>query len=153
MDTAGNLYGTTAAGGDRNCEPPEGCGVVFKLSRAGRIKVLHTFRGGSDGAVPYGGVILDAEGNLYGTTVYGGTGSCADPYPGCGVVFKVDSASKETILHTFTGGADGANPHAALIRDARGRLYGTTESGGKVKTCDCSDCNPGCGVVFRITSP
>jgi uncharacterized repeat protein (TIGR03803 family) len=151
MDAAGNLYGTTGAGGDFKCDP-EGCGVVFKLDRTGKRTVLHTFTGGSDGEFPYGGVILDAEGNLYGTTVYGGTGTCSDPYgPGCGLVFKVDPGGKETVLHTFTGGADGANPHAGLVRDTKGRLYGTTESGGNLKACDCSDCTPGCGVVFRIT--
>jgi uncharacterized repeat protein (TIGR03803 family) len=84
MDKAGNLYGTTKYGGNLSCNPPLGCGVVFKLNTAGNETVLHTFSGGTDGALPVAGLTRDSAGNLYGTTLQGGTG-CAN---GCGVVFK-----------------------------------------------------------------
>lgn len=108
MDAAGNLYGTTAGGGDLKCGPPDGCGVVFKLDGTGKETVLHTFTAGADGAYPYGGVILDAEGNLYGTALAGGTGRCSDYGPGCGVVFKVDATGKQTVLHAVRTVLSGA---------------------------------------------
>jgi uncharacterized repeat protein (TIGR03803 family) len=94
-------------------------------------------------------LLLDAAGNLYGTTFYGGGGNsrvCSTG--GCGVVFKVSPAGTETVLYSFTGGADGGNPGAGLIQDAAGNLYGTAPVGGATSTC-----NPpyGCGVVFRLT--
>jgi uncharacterized repeat protein (TIGR03803 family) len=116
-DSAGNLYGTTANGGAANA------GVVYKLDAAGQETVLYSFTGGADGGSPSAGVIRDAAGNLYGTAYYGGTASA-------GVVFKVDTSGHETVLYTFTGGADGAGPYAGVIRDAAGNLYGTTQSGG-----------------------
>lgn len=81
-DTAGNLYGTTAAGGDVSCNPPNGCGTVFKLDLTGKRTVLHSFIGGVDGARPFAGLIRDAAGNLYGTAIFGGV------YGG-GTVFKL----------------------------------------------------------------
>jgi len=136
-DSAGNLYGTTEAGGR------SGKGVVFKLNTAGRETVLYTFTGGADGGVPYAGVIADPEGNLYGTTLAGGVaGACPDPpyNNGCGVVYQLDAAGHETVLHTFTGGADGGLPYAGVIRDPAGNLYGTASAGGK----------NGAGVVYKI---
>jgi uncharacterized repeat protein (TIGR03803 family) len=112
-DAAGNLYGATNTGGSANA------GVVFQLDAVGQATVLHSFTGGADGADPYAGVIRDSAGNLYGTTAYGGTA-------GAGVVFKLDPTGQETVLHSFTGGADGAYPFAGVIRDADGNLYGTT---------------------------
>jgi uncharacterized repeat protein (TIGR03803 family) len=132
LDKAGNLYGTTGWGGDLSCSqnPGGGCGVVFKLDRTGKETVLHTFRG-TDGVYPGAGLIRDEAGNLYGTTFFGGDFSCSqDPGGGCGVVFKLDRTGKETVLHNFTGEADGAFPLAALIRDEKGNLYGTTTGGG-----------------------
>jgi uncharacterized repeat protein (TIGR03803 family) len=138
QDAEGNLYGTTVYGGDTSCNPPYGCGVVFRLSKTGELAVLHSFTGGADGRYPYAGVIQDAKGNLYGTTIYGGTTGCGD---GCGVVFKLDkTGKKETVLHTFTGGTDGGVPWGAVIRDAEGNLYGTASQGGD---------NNG-GVVFEL---
>jgi uncharacterized repeat protein (TIGR03803 family) len=127
-DSAGNLYGTTVFGGS-------GAGVVFKLDPTGKETVLYSFTGGADGNAPYAGVIRDSAGNLYGTTVFGGPypANCphpTPPQPGCGVVFKLDPTGKETVLHGFTGGLDGANPVAGLIRDSAGNLYGTTFDGG-----------------------
>jgi uncharacterized repeat protein (TIGR03803 family) len=92
FDKAGNLYGTTFTGGDPSCNPPYGCGTVFKLTpgKGGRWRetVLHRFTGGSDGSGPYSGVILDAAGNLYGTATYGGNPGCFQN-SGCGVVFEI----------------------------------------------------------------
>jgi uncharacterized repeat protein (TIGR03803 family) len=126
LDSAGNLYGTAGGGASYK-------GVVFKLDSSGGEKVLNTFTGGDDGGSPSAGVVRDSAGNLYGTTNGGGTA-------GYGVVFEVDKAGNETVLHSFTGGADGGSPYAGLIRDPAGNLYGTASSGGK----DLS------GVVFKI---
>ncbi|HEX4081016.1 MAG TPA: choice-of-anchor tandem repeat GloVer-containing protein [Rhizomicrobium sp.] len=84
-DKAGNLYGTTALGGGTGCEYGYGCGTVFKISPAGKEKLLHVFQG-SDGSWPRGTLVADKKGNLYGTVSEGGTGSC---YNGCGTVFMV----------------------------------------------------------------
>ncbi len=134
-DSAGNLYGTTYIGGDH------GYGTVFKLDPAGHETILYNFTGGSDGCAPYSGVILDSVGNSYGTTYSGGSGSCTSGY---GVVFEVDSAGNETVLHTFEGG-DGANPDSVLLFDPKGNLYGTTANGGSSGLCQ-----GGCGTVFEL---
>jgi uncharacterized repeat protein (TIGR03803 family) len=140
-DADGNLYGTAASGGGTGCGGP-GCGVVFKLDVTGKETVLHRFAGG-DGAAPVG-LIRDAGGNLYGTTVYGGR---CDDHGGCGIVFKLNKNGKLTVLHTMKGGADGRNPNRGVIRDARGNLYGTTFYGGDLS---CGQ-GQGCGVVFKLT--
>jgi uncharacterized repeat protein (TIGR03803 family) len=121
QDAAGNLYGTTSSGGGTGCGG-SGCGVVFKLNTANHETVLHAFSG-PDGAIPYGALVMDIAGNLYGTTSSGGAS-------GLGTVFKIDTTGKETVLYTFTGNPDGANPYAGLVMDSSGNLYGTTESGG-----------------------
>ena len=145
-DSAGNLYGTTGGGGD--C-----CGVVFKIDPFGQYTVLYTFTGGADGGYPGGGVIRDSAGNLYGTTENGGDLSCTAFFsPGCGVVFKVDPSGQETVLYSFTGGADGGFPFVAgVIRDPAGNLYGTTFAGGG---SGCNDSGgfgtDGCGVVYKL---
>ena len=137
-DAEGNLYGTTSKGARH------GLGSVFKLDKAGKLTVLHAFTGGLDGATPYAGLIRDNEGNLYGTAFSGGGSS--NCYGGCGIVFKLSPAGKETVLHRFAGGRnDGANPYAPLLRDAHGNLYGTTVYGG-----DGGGCNSACGVVFKL---
>jgi uncharacterized repeat protein (TIGR03803 family) len=143
-DEAGNLYGTTAYGG------AYGSGTVFKVDPSGKESVLYSFTGGSDGAQPFAGLIRDDAGNLYGTTYTGGdhTSYCGEGSPGCGVVFKLDTANKETVLHTFTGPPDGDYPEAGLIRDAQGNLYGTTRLGGDLA---CANIEPyGCGTVFEV---
>ena len=120
------IYGTTFLGGDPNCA----CGTIFQLLPNGTFSTLHTFVG-TDGANPIGNLIADANGNLYGTTSQGGTGSLA-----AGTIFKLAPPTKpggqwtETVLYTFTGGADGAHPYAGLIRDSAGNFYGTTNVGG-----------------------
>jgi uncharacterized repeat protein (TIGR03803 family) len=132
LDKAGNIYGTTFQGGISNCENYGSCGVVYKLEPGGTFTVLHTFKGepNSDGANPESGLVMDSSGNLYGTTVDGGTpGGCPNWYPpGCGTVYKIDTHGKETILHYFDG-EDGQNPSAGLILDRQGDLYGSTLNG------------------------
>lgn len=144
-DAKGNLFGTTYRGG-RSTSPS---GLVFKVNKTGKETVLHNFKNNGHGGFPEAGLILDAAGNLYGTTSEGGKGPCINiGGSGCGVVFKLDDAHKETVLYAFTGGADGANPDAALVSDAQGNFYGTTYNGGSGNCSD--DRNPGCGVVFKL---
>jgi uncharacterized repeat protein (TIGR03803 family) len=132
VDEAGNLYGTTYNNGG-SCG---GYGTVFQLTLDGEDTVLHSFSGGSDGAFPFSGVIRDSQGNLYGTTPYGGI---ATGFSGYGVVYKIDPSGVETVLHTFRDGIDGASPNG-LTMDATGNLYGTTNFGGPYDS----------GVVFKI---
>lgn len=137
-DSQGNLYGTTIDGGDSGCNEGTGCGVVFELSPMSgggwNQTVIHTFIGGTDGSLPYSGVIIDASGDLYGVTFQGGTGSnCNNSSSGCGTVFKLThsgSTWNESLIYTFAGGNDGANPMGGLVFDTAGNLYGTTEFGG-----------------------
>jgi uncharacterized repeat protein (TIGR03803 family) len=118
LDAQGSLYGPTSGGG------ATGNGTVFKVTAQGALSVLYSFTGGTDGKWPQAGVVADAKGNLYGTTYYGGAHNA-------GVVFKVTPAGAESVLHHFTGKADGGNPlTGALVRDAHGHLYGTTSTGG-----------------------
>ncbi|HTQ54809.1 MAG TPA: choice-of-anchor tandem repeat GloVer-containing protein [Bryobacteraceae bacterium] len=127
VDAAGNIYGTTSQGGAYNA------GVVFKLDPAGHESALYSFTGGSDGGDPFDGpVILDPAGNLYGTTSLGGAANV-------GVIFNLDTTGNETVMHSFTGGSDGAYP-VALVRDSAGNLYGAAGAGG----------TGGAGVVFRL---
>jgi len=143
-DADGNLYGTTQDGGTPEgggCR--HGCGTVFKVDPAGKETVLYAFTGKADGGVPYAGVARDGDGNLYGTTHWGGDMSACQG-SGCGTVFRVDTAGKETVLDAFTGGADGEYPQAGLIRDAAGNLYGATEWGGD----GCGGF--GCGTIFKV---
>jgi uncharacterized repeat protein (TIGR03803 family) len=128
-DATGNLYGTTTRGGASACDPPYGCGTVFKVDTSGNETVLYRFTGPPDGQYPEDNLVRDAAGNLYGTTVLGGASACNPPY-GCGTVFRLDTTGREVVLHRFTGGADGAKPFAGLVRDAAGNLYGTTGYGG-----------------------
>ena len=119
-DSNGVLYGTTSSGG-----PNGGGGIVFKLAPDGTETVLWNFNGGSDGAYPIGGLLMDSAGVLYGTT-NGGTAG------GDGTVFKLSPSGgswSETVLHDFAG-SDGATPFAGVIRDSAGNLYGTTTAGG-----------------------
>ena len=138
IDKAGNLYGTTESGGGHNS------GLVFKLAPDTNDEwietVLHDFQG-TDGATPAGGLIFDRAGNLYGTTSSGGTHNN-------GTVFKLspDASGEwsETVLHSFQGSPDGANPYAGLIFDRAGNVYGTTYNGGVLSF-------GGVGTVFKLS--
>jgi len=105
--------------------------IVTRSVQAQTYTVLHAFEGNGDGGGPFQApLIRDSAGNLYGTTVYGGSSRChTDIAAGCGTVFKIDKTGKHTVLHRFTGGADGRNPYGGLTRDAAGNLFGTTAGG------------------------
>jgi uncharacterized repeat protein (TIGR03803 family) len=135
LDDSGNIYGTTFTADIYLY------GAVFKIDPKGNESVLHTFNGPAtgDGANPGGTLLLDVEGNLYGTTEGGGL-LCLQASFGCGTVFKIDAGGNETILYSFTGGADGGIPGAGLIHDADWNLYGTSYVGGA----------GGCGTVYKI---
>jgi uncharacterized repeat protein (TIGR03803 family) len=133
-DLAGNGYGTTKYGGTAG-----GYGTVFKIDRTGEFSLLHSFSGDPDGVNPLAPVVVDSEGNVYGTTFYGGT-------TGYGSIFKIDTAGTLTILHSFDNSPDGGNPMGGLILDSAGNLYGTTSSGGDL-SCGFS----GCGTIFKLT--
>ncbi len=140
FDHSGNAYGSTNVGG------AYGCGVVYKLTQSGgnwSQSVLYSFTCFDDGKNPYGGVTLDASGNLYGTTVAGGSGgTCAGD--GCGVVYKLTQSGgnwTESVLYNFTGGNDGYGPGGAVVFDNAGNLYGTTPDGGMY----------GVGVVYQLS--
>jgi len=134
IDGAGNLYGVTRAGGVDCDGSGLGCGTVFRLGSDGSETVLHAFAGGVDGANPFAAPVMDAQGNLYGTTWAGGTDS------NFGIVYKVNTNGKETVLHAFNGN-DGGTPYDSLVVDITGNLYGTAAMGG----------DSGAGVVFRLT--
>jgi len=105
------------------------------------LTILYSFTGGTDGSSPQSGVTLDAAGNIYGTTPYGGNPGCDS---GCGTVFKVDRNGNEGTLYSFLGGTDGANPFSQLVIGRSGNLFGTTNRGGD----RCGE--TGCGTVFEI---
>jgi uncharacterized repeat protein (TIGR03803 family) len=156
MDSAGNLYGTTTKGGAGNCSGSgdRGCGVVFELQPvAGGTwteKVLYSFQGRpNDGSVPAGNLILDKNGNLFGTTSAGAikNKSCTfnNGGQGCGTVYELSPGSggwTETVIYEFTGvNGGGGNPQAGLVFDGAGNLYGTTAIGGTFNF----------GTVYKLT--
>ena len=137
LDSAGNLYGTTLGGGAFSQ------GTVFMLTNTGQERSLYSFTatGQSDGMEPAAGLVRDSSGTLYGTTFYGGGGSCFDGFnPGCGTVFKIDKSGTFSVLHSFTGGDDGGWSTAALALDSKGNLYGTASGAGRF----------GAGTLFSI---
>jgi len=139
LDEKGALYGATQSGGTQND------GAVYKLTpgKSGYTEsVIYSFRGGNDGNLPQAGVVMDKQGSLYGTTFYGGPGSCDG---GCGTVFKLapsGSGYDETILYAFQDYDDGYLPSAAVTLDENtGAIYGTTWWGGTYHS----------GNVFKLT--
>jgi uncharacterized repeat protein (TIGR03803 family) len=155
IDASGALYGTTIGGGATN-QFGTGYGTVFKLTppRLGQITwtetVLYYFAGGADGQSPSSGLTIDRTGALYGTTHYGGAGTCQDNWGsvvGCGTVFKLTPPRSgtttwtKTTLHSFTSSPDGGLPAGTLRLDAAGAIYGTTYEGG----------TSGGGTVFKLT--
>jgi uncharacterized repeat protein (TIGR03803 family) len=139
FDGEGNLYGTTLVGGAYSCNHG-GCGTVFELTPSGTETILHSFDdNGTDGHSSWGGVFLDNEGTLYGTTLLGGEYICPQ---GSGTVFELTPSGTETILHSFDRcETDGFWPNPGLVRDAEGNIYGTTSAGGAYSY----------GTVFKVT--
>jgi len=142
MDRQHNLYGTTENGGSTSqaCKSTGGCGVIFKLTPssggAWTESILHSFAGGSDGSIPYSGLIQDAAGNFYGTTIEGGSKNV-------GTVYELSPSGSTwtlTVLHNFTGNPDGKTPYGGVIFDSLGNLYGTTYDGGS-----------GSGIVYQLS--
>jgi uncharacterized repeat protein (TIGR03803 family) len=124
VDVNGTLYGTTVVGGGvtSNCKQLDGCGTVFSITPSGKERLLHSFGASGDGGEPEA-ALLNVNGNLYGTTYYGGT-------QGAGTVFSITPSGTETVLYSFaTKNYDGLSPQAGLI-NVKGTLYGTTEFGG-----------------------
>ncbi len=140
----GNFYGTTGNGGGMNqCPYGSGCGTVFEISPNGTLSTLYRFcaqTNCTDGYLPGAGLALAANGNFYGTTVYGGDFNCGDGL-GCGTVFEITPGGTLTTLHSFDG-TDGAYPEAVLIEGADGTFYGTTAEGG----------TDGYGTVFEMST-
>ena len=138
-DAEGNLYGTTSVGGaNQMCPQQGGCGTVFKLNPQGSLTVLYSFLGGTDGWDVQNGVVRDTEGNLYGTTLGGGTASF-------GTIFEITHDGTEKILYSFTGAPDGADPSQIVLHNST--LYGTTYTGGNY---NCDGLTGGCGTVFQF---
>jgi uncharacterized repeat protein (TIGR03803 family) len=144
-DAHGNFYGTAFIGGGGS-QP----GTVFKVDSSGNLTVVYTFTGeNGDGANPMTGLIIDQQGNLYGTTAGGGDLSCVTPEgsPGCGTIFKIDSTGKETVLYAFPAVyVNGIEPRSGLVQDAAGNLYGLTVWGGNIANCG----GYGCGTLFKL---
>ena len=129
FDHAGNMYGTTPAGGTVHCpNSPGGCGAVYKLTPAGAqwtFQLLYSFTGQIDGSIPYAGLVMDAAGNLYGAAYYG------VPFEGYGTIFELVNNGgnyTERTLYAFQGGSDGGNPYSSLTFDSSGNLFGGTSS-------------------------
>jgi uncharacterized repeat protein (TIGR03803 family) len=141
VNVDGVLYGTTTYGGGGKC--PHGCGTVFTITPAGVETVLHAFTG-KDGAYP-GAPLINVGGTVYGTTGFGGNAPCATNArsSGCGTVFLVTASGVEVVLHSFTGGADGANPYGLTL--VNGKFFGTTVNGGGTGCFGF-----GCGTLFKI---
>jgi hypothetical protein len=169
FDQAGNLYGANTWGGDRSCLG-DGCGTIFQVSppvqKGGPwtetvILAFHGINGQGDGRNPLGGLTIDQQGNVYGTTSTGGTGPCVllGSHVGCGTVYEFSPPTQkggqwtETILYSFQGGNDGYFPQGDLVFDKAGNLYGVTwYGGGKGDSCNAFY-GGNCGTVFKLRRP
>lgn len=150
----GMLYGTTYTGGEGKCFDGSGCGIVFGVSTSGVEQVIYRFDKQDGGQNPVAAP-LNVNGSLYGTTAWGGGGTCSfavTRFVGCGTIYALTTSGDETVPHRFVGGSDGENPKGDLI-DVNGVLYGTTSQGGYPKKCHTSGTNTdgGCGTVFSLT--
>ena len=168
FDKQGYLYGATSFAASPSCAGVGGCGMVYRLSPAENgdpwtETILHVFQGLAfgDGGGPEGGLVMDAAGNLYGTTAYNGTGQCTllGSVVGCGVVYEMSPPSQpggawtEAVLYSFRGGADGSFPSGDLVFDKAGNLYGATRFGGG-KGTNCNFLYGGnCGTIFELSPP
>ncbi len=150
LDAAGNIYGMSPYGGNLSCGGGGGCGTLFKLTPDGKFSVLHAFAQ-EEGRQPEGGLVLDAEGNLYGAANFGGDLKCESlgygyAVPGCGTIYKLDRNGNFSILHTFLGPVDGSLP-LGLIIDSAGNLYGIAQNGGYETP---GQYRYGVGTVFKV---
>jgi uncharacterized repeat protein (TIGR03803 family) len=139
LDSSGRIYGTTYEGGNSR-------GTVFGLNNLGKETILHRFlvHGNGDGANPDGALTADGAGNFYGSASEGGISTYC--LGGCGVVFKINKKSEETVLYRFDftqSNGDGAFPLGSVILDSKSNLFGTTYAGG-------SGCRNGCGTIFEL---
>ena len=136
FDASGNLYGTTTIGGEFSY------GTIFRIAPDGSESVLYSFKGNAaqDGAYPEGRLLINRKGDLFGTTLSGGSAKGCDD-KGCGTVFRLAADGREKPLYVFSGGSDGANPGASLVKDKSGNLFGAAENGGT-----------GDGVVFKLAN-
>jgi hypothetical protein len=167
IDSTGNLYGTTAYGGTGNCVLLGilvGCGTVYELSPPKQKggpwteTVLYSFPTAKQGYFPWGDLVFDGAGNLYGATMFGGGfgTTCNGFYQYCGAIFKLSPPTTkggkwtEKVLHGFRSGTDGANPNGGLVLDGKGTVYGTTYGGGN-ESGQCG--TEGCGAVFEVKPP
>jgi uncharacterized repeat protein (TIGR03803 family) len=147
QDASGNLYGVTQFGGANTaCTAfgADGCGTVFKITPSGDFTSLYSFcslANCADGATPTGGLVLGADGNLYGTTSFSGANYQDCSGYGCGTIFKITTTGTLTTLHSFDG-TDGQGPGGPLVQLSNGDLYGAAGSGGK----------KGYGTIFKITT-
>jgi uncharacterized repeat protein (TIGR03803 family) len=145
QDKDGTLYGTTLLGGT-GCGGP-GCGTVYKIAPDGTQTVIYMFKDDLDGREPRSGaLVLDKKGNLFGTTLHGGSRGCANGL-GCGSIFKIAPDGSKKTLYAFKGMVDGLYPYSGVVADKDGNLYGATAGGGDMS------CGPvaGCGVVFKYS--
>ncbi len=144
LDAAGNIFGTTTAGGFGNPCVGDGCGVIYRISaKSHGLRVLYDFSGGKDGFGPGGRVVFDAHNNLYGTTPDGGKPNGCNGQ-GCGVVYQLSlhrTAWMQTVIHQFSGGNDGAVGGLGPLLIAGSDVYGVAELGGKYQS----------GVVFKAS--
>jgi uncharacterized repeat protein (TIGR03803 family) len=142
----GMLYGVTSGGGP-SCGAGGGCGTVFSVTPSGKERVLYAFKGGSDGALPSGGLV-EMNGTIYGVTAFGGVSGYCKGYEseGCGTVFAVTTSGNERVVYRFQGARqDGSYPSALVALG--GKLFGTTLFGG-----DLHQCSDGCGTMFDLTT-
>jgi hypothetical protein len=178
IDSAGNLYGTTALGGTGDCVLLGilvGCGTVYELSPPTQKggpwieTVLYSFPTAKQGYFPIGDLVFDSAGNLYGATYFGGGRgtTCDGFYKYCGAIFELSPPKTkggkwtEKVLYGFKGVApgaqfgDGADPNGGLVLDSKGVIYGTTYYGGNnVKgQCQGGTEGTGCGIVFALQPP
>jgi uncharacterized repeat protein (TIGR03803 family) len=138
----GNFYGTTFEGGHGI-----GCGTVFKLNQAGNVSPVYAFKDAADGCNPEAGLVQGTDGNLYGTTPYGGKGGNG----GDGTLFQLTTHGVHTILYNF--GTTGYRPLAAPMQDTNGTFYGTTELGGRSGYGTVYSLNMGLGPFVTFVRP
>jgi uncharacterized repeat protein (TIGR03803 family) len=143
LNVHGTIYGIVGVGGGTGCGG-DGCGAVFKIDpNTGAESLVHAFGGGSDGASPASGALINLHGTVYGTTTQGGGTGCGLQV-GCGTLFSLDPGTgAETVIYAFAGGSDGASPDSVV--NLHGTLYGATAQGGG------TGCSVGCGTIFSVT--